>query len=105
MSEQTSQQDQAQPEVSPPSQKAEPQQERGGEGQPSPGLRNSKGWDGKLRVEKTAVLANPEVLSDPEASDDSNVIPGEQLPADEGRLIMEAVIHGCRSGDARGGRR
>ncbi|TQN70292.1 Protein phosphatase 1 regulatory subunit SDS22 [Colletotrichum shisoi] len=52
------------------------------DGQTSPGLRNSKGWDGKLRVQRTAVLANPEVLSDPE-SDDENVIPGEELPADE----------------------
>ncbi|KAK2029961.1 protein phosphatase 1 regulatory subunit SDS22 [Colletotrichum zoysiae] len=54
------------------------------DGQTSPGLRNSKGWDGKLRVQRTAVLANPEVLSDPE-SDDENVIPGEELPADEGK--------------------
>lgn len=54
------------------------------DGQPSPGLRNSKGWDGKLRVERTAQLANPEILeSDPE-SDDENVLPGEELPADEG---------------------
>jgi hypothetical protein len=54
------------------------------DGQASPGLRNSKGWDGKLRVERSAVLANPEILeSDPE-SDDDNVLPGEELPADEG---------------------
>lgn len=54
------------------------------EGQSSPGLRNSKGWDGKLRVERTATLANPEILeSDPE-SEDENVLPGDQLPADEG---------------------
>ncbi|KAF6825732.1 protein phosphatase pp1 regulatory subunit [Colletotrichum plurivorum] len=54
------------------------------DGQASPGMRNSKGWDGKLRVQKTAVLANPEVLSDPE-SDDENVVPGEELPPDEGK--------------------
>ncbi|KAK1980801.1 protein phosphatase 1 regulatory subunit SDS22 [Colletotrichum cereale] len=58
------------------------------DGQTSPGLRNSKGWDGKLRVQRTAVLANPEVLSDPE-SDDENVIPGEELPADEDLLDGE----------------
>ncbi|KAK1998445.1 protein phosphatase 1 regulatory subunit SDS22 [Colletotrichum falcatum] len=58
------------------------------DGQASPGLRNSKGWDGKLRVQRTAVLANPEVLSDPE-SDDENVIPGEELPADEDLLDGE----------------
>ncbi|KAL0935196.1 protein phosphatase pp1 regulatory subunit [Colletotrichum truncatum] len=56
----------------------------GHDGQTSPGMRNSKGWDGKLRVQRTAVLANPEVLSDPE-SDDENVIAGEELPADEGK--------------------
>ncbi|GKT91817.1 protein phosphatase 1 regulatory subunit SDS22 [Colletotrichum tofieldiae] len=59
------------------------------DGQTSPGLRNSKGWDGKLRVQRTAVLANPEVLSDPE-SDDENVIPGEELPADEGKQAHNA---------------
>jgi protein phosphatase 1 regulatory subunit 7 len=54
------------------------------DGEPSPGLRNSKGWDGKLRVPKNALVANPEALSDPEYSDDENVLPGEELPADEG---------------------
>lgn len=54
------------------------------EGEASPGLRNSKGWDGKLRVPKTALLSNPEALSDPEYSDDSNVLPGEEIGADEG---------------------
>ena len=55
------------------------------EGEPSPGLRNSKGWDGKLRVPKNALVANPEALSDPEYSDDENVLHGEELPADEGQ--------------------
>lgn len=50
----------------------------------SPGMRNSKGWDGKLRVPKTALVANPEALSDPEYSDDENVMSGEQIEADEG---------------------
>jgi len=54
------------------------------EGEPSPGLRNSKGWDGKLRLPKNAVLSNPEALSDPEYSDDENVHPGEEISADEG---------------------
>ncbi|KAJ0351924.1 hypothetical protein COL154_003723 [Colletotrichum chrysophilum] len=65
-----------------------PEEEEGSprhDGQASPGMRNSKGWDGKLRVQRTAVLANPEVLSDPE-SDDENVVPGEELPADEGKF-------------------
>ena len=55
------------------------------DGESSPGLKNSKGWDGKLRVSKSAVLTNPESLSDPEYSDDDNVVPGEELAADEGR--------------------
>lgn len=50
----------------------------------SPALRNSKGWDGKLRVPKSALVANPEALSDPEYSDDNNVLPGEEISADEG---------------------
>jgi len=56
------------------------------DGTPSPGIRNSKGWDGKLRLPKNAVLANPEALSDPEYSDDENVVPGEEISADEGIL-------------------
>ncbi|MCV5131947.1 hypothetical protein OFL98_24950, partial [Escherichia coli] len=51
----------------------------------SPALRDSKGWDGKLRVPKSAVLTNPEALSDPEYSDDDNVVPGEEVAADEGK--------------------
>lgn len=46
--------------------------------------RDSNGWDGKLRVEKKAVLANPEALSDSEYSDE-NAPPMEQIEADEGR--------------------
>ena len=47
------------------------------------GPRNSKGWDGKLRVERTAVLANPEALSDPDYSDE-DAPSVEQIDADEG---------------------
>lgn len=52
--------------------------------------RDPKGWDGKLRVEKRAevVLKNPEAVSDPEYSDDENVLPGEQISADEGRFAL-----------------
>jgi hypothetical protein len=53
-------------------------------GEPSPGLRNSKGWDGKLRLPRNALLSNPEALSDPEYSDDDNVVPGDEISADEG---------------------
>lgn len=48
------------------------------------GMKNSKGWDGKLRVPKSALLSNPEALSDPEYSDDDNVLPGDEIRADEG---------------------
>ena len=54
------------------------------EGETSFGPRNSKGWDGKLRVPKTAVLANPEALSDPEYSDEDNIMDGEEISPDEG---------------------
>jgi protein phosphatase 1 regulatory subunit 7 len=59
-----------------------PPQRNGGES--SPGLRNSKGWDGKLRLPKNATLSNPEALSDDEYSDEENVVPGEEILADEG---------------------
>lgn len=53
-------------------------------GSSSPVLTNGKGWDGKLRVAPRAALANPEALSDPEYSDEENVVEGEQIQADEG---------------------
>lgn len=45
--------------------------------------RSRTGWDGKLRVEKKPVLANPEALTDPEYSDE-DAPPVEQIDADEG---------------------
>jgi len=48
-------------------------------------LKDHKGWDGKARVPKSATLKNPEALSDLEYSDEDNVVPGEQIEADEGR--------------------
>ena len=44
---------------------------------------SKSGWDGKLRVHKQAVLANPEALSDPEYSDE-DAPPAEEIDADEG---------------------
>ena len=52
----------------------------------SPMTSKKSGWDGKLRVQKTAVLANPEALSDPEYSDE-DAPPVEEIKADEGNLI------------------
>lgn len=48
--------------------------------------RSSTGWDGKLRIEKEkkAELVNPEAISDPEYSDEEQVLPGETIEADEG---------------------
>lgn len=45
---------------------------------------DSKGWDGKLRVDRRPVLQNPEAISDPEYSDEEHVVPGEEISADEG---------------------
>lgn len=47
-------------------------------------LRDSQGWDGKLRIDKKAVVTNGEILSDPEYSDDE-APPVDQIDADEGR--------------------
>lgn len=47
-------------------------------------LQDSKGWDGKLRVDRRAVITNAEILSDPECSDE-DAPPVEQIVADEGK--------------------
>jgi hypothetical protein len=66
-------------------------------------LHNAKGWDGKLRVEKRAVLVNPEVLdgqqSDAEESDDEdhNV---EQIEADEGMYASSSGTIGTTNAQA-----
>lgn len=55
-------------------------------------LTNDKGWDGKLRIAKSAILTNPEAISDPEYSDDDNIMPGEEIAADEGELSSTAAV-------------
>ncbi|KAI1360759.1 hypothetical protein F5Y08DRAFT_39080 [Xylaria arbuscula] len=52
-------------------------------------LRDSKGWDGKLRIDRSASIQNPETLSDPEYSDTENVLPGEEISADQDLLDDE----------------
>jgi hypothetical protein len=52
-------------------------------------MKDSKGWDGKLRVEPRATITNPEALEDPEYSD-SDAPPVEEINADEGGLSTEA---------------
>ncbi|KAI4135923.1 MAG: hypothetical protein LQ347_000259 [Umbilicaria vellea] len=47
--------------------------------------RDSKGWDGKLRVDKKATITNPEALSDPDYSDE-DAPPRAQIEADEDLL-------------------
>ena len=51
-------------------------------------MKDSKGWDGKLRVESKATITNPEALEDPDYSD-SDAPPVEEIEADEGELLYE----------------
>lgn len=46
-------------------------------------MKDSNGWDGKLRVERNAVITNPEAVEDPDYSDE-DAPPVEQIEADEG---------------------
>jgi protein phosphatase 1 regulatory subunit 7 len=58
---------------------------------PKPGTPTSRsGWDGKLRVNKQATLANPEALSDPDYSDE-DAPPVDQIDADEDLLEGESA--------------
>ncbi len=66
-------------------------------------LRDSKGWDGKLRLDKKAVITNAEVLSDPEYSDE-DALPVEQISADEGKFSLSfslGSLISCRGRSAR----
>ena len=49
-------------------------------------LKDSKGWDGKSRVEKKAIHVNTDALSDPDFSD-GDAPPVEQIDADEGIAV------------------
>lgn len=50
-------------------------------------MKDSKGWDGKLRVGDgpKAIITNPEALEDPDYSDE-DAPPVEEIEADEGML-------------------
>ena len=50
-------------------------------------MKNSKGWDGKQRVDRSVLVTNPEALEDPEYSD-SEGPPPEEIEADEGMLYI-----------------
>lgn len=70
---------------------------------PPSSLRDSKGWDGKLRLDKKAVITNAEVLSDPEYSDE-DALPVEQISADEGKFSLAVSLGSlisCRGRSAR----
>lgn len=49
-------------------------------------MKDSNGWDGKLRVGPRAEITNPEALEDPEYSD-PEAPPVEEIEADEGTLL------------------
>ena len=53
-------------------------------------LRDSQGWDGKLRVGKKAEITNAEILSDPEHSDDDATLV-EHINSDEGKQVPFSV--------------
>lgn len=53
--------------------------------------RDSKGWDGKARVERRAIITNPEALSDLEYSDE-DAPPVQQINADEGGSICVQAL-------------
>ena len=56
----------------------------------SAGPRNAEGWDGKLRVERKAVITNQEALTDPDYSDEDAPSP-ELIEADDGEST--AFLH------------
>lgn len=54
-------------------------------------LRDRQGWDGKLRMDKKAMITNAEVLSDAEYSDeDAPAV--EQIGADEGQRVSRCML-------------
>ena len=48
--------------------------------------RDAKGWDGKLRVDRRAVLKNTDTPSDAEESDEASADPLHSIDADEGKF-------------------
>ena len=54
-------------------------------------MKDKSGWDGKMRVDRTAVITNPEALEDTEYSD-PDAPPVEQIEADEGELLPFCFI-------------
>ncbi|KDE80147.1 hypothetical protein AO1008_06905 [Aspergillus oryzae 100-8] len=62
-------------------------------------MKDSKGWDGKLRVGPQATITNPEAIEDPDYSDE-DAPPVEEIEADEGMCSTKYeidLVH-CRIG-------
>lgn len=57
-------------------------------------MKNSEGWDGKMRVEPKAVITNPEALEDSDYSD-PDAPPVEEIEADEGTNPAERLQAVC----------
>ena len=62
----------------------------------SAALVNENGWDGKLRVQKRAVLSEPQGLSDPEDLEDledskEGAVSSEHILIDEGKVFLDRV--------------
>lgn len=57
-------------------------------------MKDSKGWDGKLRVGQHAEITNPEALEDPEYSD-AEAPPVEEIEADEGMPFFAFSVILC----------
>lgn len=64
-------------------------------------MKDSKGWDGKLRVEPKATITNPEALEDPDYSD-SDAPPAEEIDADEGEFTAATIAVARRKLQQRG---
>lgn len=61
-------------------------------------MKDSKGWDGKLRVGPQATITNPEAIEDPDYSDE-DAPPVEEIEADEGMCSTKyALGGGCSIG-------
>lgn len=54
-------------------------------------MRDSKGWDGKLRVGERAIITNPEALEDSDYSD-PEAPPVDEIEADEGTYGLTGLL-------------
>lgn len=54
-------------------------------------MRDSKGWDGKLRVGEHATITNPEALEDSDYSD-PDAPPVDEIEADEGMYGLTGLL-------------